>query len=431
MNVLLSATFAGSAATWHATCSRQRLVPPSPLPPIGYERRRPEETVPLRYRLAYDADLRTAVLRVFVRVITGHYRRKSKQRGIVDPRCGAITAIQRAGDGLRLNLHFHSAFLDGVYSREDEEAPPRFHCLPLADKDVERVVTTVRRRVLRLLVRRGLVADDPHQDPAAGVDPLQEQQPLLAACYQAAVQGRIATGERAGAGVRRQGLSGQRQAKDVIRKGKLSARLDGFDLHANTRIKRHRRADLERLCRYMLRPPIATERLYWRTPARKELVVELKRSRRDGTTALVLTPMELIEKLVPLIPAKNSNLVRYHGVLAPGSKWRKSIVATLAGRSSDTTTDRAGAAGTGAGSESLDDPMPALRPRRLGWAQLLKRVLDVDGLTCRRCQSSRKIIAFIQETSAARQILQHVGLPHSPPPIAPARPPPQHELEFP
>ncbi len=42
-----------------------------------------------------------------------------------------------------------------------------------------------------------------------------------------------------------------------------------------------------------------------------------------------------------------------------------------------------------------------------------------------------RIIAFIQETAAARQILQHLGLPHRPPPIAPARPPPQQALGFP
>jgi hypothetical protein len=369
------------------------------------------------------------VLGVFIRVVTGHYRRKAKQRGIVDPRCGAVTAIQRAGDGLRLNLHFHSAFLDGVYSRPDEDAPPSFHCLPLADEDVERVVTTVRRRVLSLLVRRGLLADEAHGDAADCADPLEQSQPLLAACYQAAVVGRVATGERAGAGVRRQGTAGQTQTSRAVRKGRLCARLDGFDLHAATRIKRDRRTELERLCRYMLRPPIATERIYWRTPARQEVMVELKRSWRDGTTALVMTPMELLEKLVPLIPAANSNQVRYHGVLAPGSKWRKAIVATLAPKPSDAAPGRTASAGCG--SESLEDPMPELRPRRLGWAQLLKRVLDIDVLTCRRCQSSRKIIAFIQQPGAARQILQHLGLPHSPPPIAPARPPPQHELEFP
>jgi hypothetical protein len=276
--------------------------------------------------------------------------------------------------------------------------------------------------VIRLLVRRGLLADG-HDNEVDATDPLQDDEPLLAACYQASVGGRVATGERAGAWVRRQGRPDRRRTGKAVRKGELCCRIDGFDLNANVRVKRHRRADLERLCRYMLRPPIATDRLYWRSPERKEVVVELRRKWSDGTTALLLTPMELIEKLVPLIPASKANQVRYHGVLAPGSSWRSAIVGTLANKSDKPVAD---------GTESLDDAVPTLlRPRRLGWAQLLMRVLDIDVLTCRRCASKRRIIAFIQQTAAARQILQHLGLPHQPPPIAPARPPPQQVFGFP
>ncbi len=153
--------------------------------------------------------------------------------------------------------------------------------------------------------------------------------------------------------------------------------------------------------------------------------MELKHRWKDGTTALVLTPLEFIEKLVPLIPATNANQVRYHGVLAPGSSWRKAIVGSLAKKPNKPDGDCSD------GTETLDDPLPTLRPRRLGWAQRIKRVLDIDVLTCRRCNSKRKIIAFIQQPAVARQILQHLGLPHQPPPIAPARPPPQQDLGFP
>ena len=62
----------------------------------------------LRYKLAYDSKLRTKVLAIFVRVVTGHYRREAKRRGLVDSRCGGVTSIQRAASGLRLNLHFHT-----------------------------------------------------------------------------------------------------------------------------------------------------------------------------------------------------------------------------------------------------------------------------------------------------------------------------------
>ena len=39
------------------------------------------------------------------------------------------------------------------------------------------------------------------------------------------------------------------------------ARLEGFSLHANVALPAHARAGREHLCRYLLRPPLALERL--------------------------------------------------------------------------------------------------------------------------------------------------------------------------
>ena len=201
-------------------------------------------------------------------------------------------------------------------------------------------------------------------------------------------------------------------------KKKLCARVEGFDLHARTRIPRHKRGDLERLCGYILRPPVATERLRWVDEERTLVALDLKRDWSDGTSSLLFTPLELIEKLVPLIPLPMSNSVRYHGVFAPGSSWRSSVVAPLAG----IPTDEHG--------EALPEAEPCIRPRRLPWSRLLMRVLGVDVLTCQKCQGKRRIIAFIQDQATAREILEHLGLESTPPPIAPARGPPQHELSL-
>jgi hypothetical protein len=63
------------------------------------------------------------------------------------------------------------------------------------------------------------------------------------------------------------------------------------------------------------RPPIASHRLARLDDGRLEL--QLKRPWRDGTTAFVLTPHELIERLVALVPRPRSHLTRYFGVFAP------------------------------------------------------------------------------------------------------------------
>ena len=46
----------------------------------------------------------------------------------------------------------------------------------------------------------------------------------------------------------------------------------------------------------------------------------------DGTTHLLLSPLELIEKLAALVPPPRLKLIRSHGVLAPNASARKQIV---------------------------------------------------------------------------------------------------------
>ena len=56
------------------------------------------------------------------------------------------------------------------------------------------------------------------------------------------------------------------------------------------------------------------------------LLYRFRRPWRDGTTDVVLEPLELLERLSALVPAPRAHLVRYSGLLAPASKWRSAIV---------------------------------------------------------------------------------------------------------
>jgi Putative transposase len=106
-------------------------------------------------------------------------------------------------------------------------------------------------------------------------------------------------------------------------RGPRQAQLGGFDLHANVRVPGRDRARLERLCRYMLRPPLAQERLRRRADGR--VLVELRKPWRDGTTHLLLEPLELLEKLAALTLRPEAHLLLYHGVLAPHAAWRQRV----------------------------------------------------------------------------------------------------------
>ena len=319
--------------------------------------------VPVRYQLAFDADLTRAVLRVFLRTVFGWQRRRAPRRGLVGARGGSVTAIQRFGGSANLNVHFHALLFDGVYTRATPPARPMFHRLPPpTDADIAALLTRVHRRVWRLLARRGRLPEE-----AQGSDPFAAQEPLFANAVAASLQGRVALGPRAGQPVRR-----LRSAADVTATGRRSARLEGFSLHADVAVPARRRDQLERVCRYILRPPLAVERLTESTG--RQLLYQFRRPWSDGSTALLLDPLELLERLAALVPPPRRPLLAYHGLLAPRAAWRSALVPPPSPADA-----RAPAGGPS--------------PRRWSWARLLHRVFGFAVLVCDRCGGPRRIPA--------------------------------------
>jgi hypothetical protein len=79
------------------------------------------------------------------------------------------------------------------------------------------------------------------------------------------------------------------------------AEVRGVNVHAKQRVDGRDRKQLERLCRYVTRPPLAEERLERLADGRLELF--LKHAWKDGTRAIVLDPDDLIVRLVARCPA--------------------------------------------------------------------------------------------------------------------------------
>jgi len=55
------------------------------------------------------------------------------------------------------------------------------------------------------------------------------------------------------------------------------------------------------------------------------------------------------------------------------------------------------------------------------WAQLLKRVFDIEIERCPHCGGQLKLIAAIEDAAAIARLLTQLGLAARPPPRAPAR----------
>ena len=109
----------------------------------------------------------------------------------------------------------------------------------------------------------------------------------------------------------------------ILGEGTRCASLGGFSLHANTAVEADEKDRLEKLCRYVARPPIAEMRL--QESREGGIIYRFKKEWSDGTQAVLFTPQEFIEKLVALIPPPRIHLTRFHGVLGPnhrlGARW--------------------------------------------------------------------------------------------------------------
>jgi Putative transposase len=179
----------------------------------------------------------------------------------------------------------------------------------------------------------------------------------------------------------------------VVTTGRRSARLEGFSLHADVAVPAHRRDQLERLVRYLVRPPLALDRLTESSSG--QLLYQFRRPWRDGSTALLLDPLELLERRAALVPPPRRPLVAYHGVLAPRAPWRSAVVPPPS---------------------PADARAAAPVRRRWSWAQLLRRVFALEVLVCPRCGGPRRMLGAVTEPYAVRRLLAALGLAAEPPP---------------
>jgi hypothetical protein len=196
--------------------------------------------------------------------------------------------------------------------------------------------------------------------------------------------------------------------RDADFKQHLCADIDGFSLHAAVRCAADDRQALEQLCRYITRPALANERVQTNTAG--QVVLKLKTPWRDGTTHLVMSPLEFMQRLAALVPRPRLHLIRFHGELAPNAKLRALVVPQV-----PEAPEQA------AKSAECDANCAHHRPVRLSWAKLLKRVFALDLEHCPNCGGELKIIAAILEQPVIEKILTHLGLQARAPPRAPAR----------
>lgn len=274
----------------------------------------------LRFLLAAQPETLTAVLAVVQRALSTFVIRHAGLTVSSGARTGAVTLMQRFGSAM--NPHLHMLLLGGAYAFGDKRSTFHRAHRP-SDEELHRLLDTLSRRIVRVLERRGLLIADSHHpqldfEPGSNLDHL----------HAASIAYRVTIGPRAG----RKALNLYSVPPlDEAANSPLLAKVAGFSLHAATVCEAHQRGRLERLCRYITRPPLATQRLS--LDNRGRVVYRYKQPFRDGSKHVVLEPLYFITRLVALVPRQRLNLTHFHGVFAPNFKHRKRIVPRRSGAS--------------------------------------------------------------------------------------------------
>jgi hypothetical protein len=193
----------------------------------------------------------------------------------------------------------------------------------------------------------------------------------------------------------------------------------GFSRDATVRSAANDRQRLERLLRYWARAPFAAER-------REEwdghrLIYQRAKPGPDGRTQLILSPLELIERIAALVPPPRQHRHRYYGVLAPTAPVRAAVTALA--------TDGVATPPSAPAQRADDKPpeTPFRSPARYLWAMLLARLYEAFPLTCPQCGTQLRLVAFITAAAPVQRLRDPIGEPAAPPRIAPARGPPSWE----
>jgi len=367
--------------------------------------------VPIRLCLAVRPKVMARALEIS-HLVTSQYYRKKAGLGAKNSKSGAVTLIQRFGGSLNLNIHFHQLFVDGCYELSDKNEPIDFWVAsPPTVKEIEEVLSKIIQKITKYLERQKIIVKD---DNDGGFQIPIPDEDTLSKLQATSVTYRFATGKSKGK--KAIVLKCVTDTDHSATKG-LVAKNSGFSLHAGVATKAHERDRLEKICRYIARPAVSEERLS--TDDYGNVIYRFKKPWDDGTTALKLTPMELMERLVALVPRPRVHLTRYHGVLGPHYKHRKQIVPKPS-ELKIVCQDQ----------DNIDPKQLELKKKNIPWARLLARVFNIDVEICIKCGGNMKIIAAIEDPKVIRKILQHMGRSTKPPPLHPARGPPKQQHHF-
>lgn len=171
----------------------------------------------------------------------------------------------------------------------------------------------------------------------------------------------------------------------------------GFSVDDSVRFEPEDRESMEKVARYILRPPLSLERLKY-SEGDDEVVYRRKGSNDQAGGEERIDALDFLARVIAHIPPPRIHLVRYMGHYSNVSRGRRKK-----GKENALTPGRPRL--------EEDDGLTDAerRARRRAWARLIRRIYEVDPLVCTSCGGEMRIVSVILEHRVITRILGHLA----------------------
>jgi len=178
--------------------------------------------------------------------------------------------------------------------------------------------------------------------------------------------------------------------------------VSGFNIHNEVRISPNDEKGVENLAQYIIRNTFSLEKLKYHEKTNSVLYRSKMTHGRNKKNFQVFSPLEFIAAITQHIPEQSFQLVRYYGWYSNrmrGDRRRRQEL-----DEEDSTSQVA---------DSRVINSKSYKPKRIPsllWLACIKKVWEVDPLTCPKCAGEMRIISFIYQHQVIRKILEHLRI---------------------
>ena len=175
----------------------------------------------------------------------------------------------------------------------------------------------------------------------------------------------------------------------------LSWRHTGFSVHSRVQVKT--KTEAERVGKYMIRPLLSLERLSFDEKQGQVCY----RYGKDAQEMEWMDYLEFVARITSHIPDKGQVTIRYFGLYANAHRGK------IKKASHEAFPFR------------MEEELRHIPAK--GWAEMIRKVYEVDPLLCPQCGGQMKIISFLTDYTVVDKIINHLKLTF----VAERPPPPQ------